>query len=313
MTLITLNGGAPNYTGFEFNNTISLLNEIKSTLESAGWSTVTDEITASSSLLMRTAVNNTHYTWVKFTVTTNGSINNGKYLNIFGDLDGTNTTLSPNTLQLEFVESAPNYLWITTDEHGGCLCLRSFGAASGGIHFGFLDRFDSSDEFAVMIGYLWTLFRNAYSAKLYYNSSLTWRQLAEDFYKGTTLDSSNTGAKAYTHGIIDRFTTVASADACLNTAASVPQYYYFKGKQSPIINLPILSDYFHIEGKGNSNLYGNTDGTEIPPDLFCRGIVKYAVTGLASLSTQAQAIDSAGNRYLSVGSQSWQGMQIHFV
>ena len=111
MPTVYLNGGAPNYTGFVFNNTTTLLTTIKDTLVSAGWTVTTDSIVATSTLLMRGS-QLTEYCWAKFTITT-GTLPDSFLLQVQGDLLGNNATLSP-ILTLEYYTGVNNQLWLIT-------------------------------------------------------------------------------------------------------------------------------------------------------------------------------------------------------
>jgi hypothetical protein len=331
MTTIFLNGGAPNYTGYIFNQGALLLNTIRGALESAGWVTTTDNITSASWF-----ISNGNYgsdnCWVKFSVIP-GQINNQFSLLVQGDLLGNNLTLSPATTTLEFIQGGDNQLWLSCDESGGCLSIIPFSGDARGIHFGFTkNRVSGTDTKCIYVGYLNTHVKYTYVAETYYTSA-KWYHLIDsfrnmnDFLLGTNTTSTS-HSFIFAWGITDRFTcNVGGFHGSSFGYTDNRQNYLLaphRGQLSPITNKPILGDYYYVElaataGTAPAGTGINTDTALAPQVFYYRGQIRFATIGLASLPAGAQVITDNQERYLSVGSPKqsrntdefgWQGFRI---
>jgi hypothetical protein len=305
-------GSSPDYLGEAFTTSQGLLQGIRDNLVLCGWTTITDTSTgATGSILMRGVTTvNAHNCWIKFTTTVvSGS---QERLTIRGDQTGANTTLSIDaTITMDYVSGSTNYYYLTADNEAGCLVIRpnslySFRAA----HFGFLDRVETSDQYAWMVGHIYGKdYSLAFVAKGKYDSQ-NWKCLSEDYVSST---NTATNQQSFApQGIFDRYTVCHKpANDYETTAVSYsndnPGYRAYLGKLN-YNGLPILDNFFYIEGKdlaAQSGLYGATTFS-----LYYRGDVKFACTGVASLPGGSQCITTNGERYISGGDPGWQGFRI---
>ncbi len=334
MPLTFVNGGSPDYMGSSFTTTSGLLTTIRNTLVTAGWTTVTDAITASSNLLMRgvTAVNN-HNCWVEFTVKNNAGVTNGKFLVIRGWLQALGTNKSPDdSTRLAFIETADNRLWMNCNQDYGCISILSNDGQMLPIHFGFADRISNSDDSAWYVGYIASFHRNAYVARKVQDNTQIWHVTEREFTNALSLstfhstipvDFTSAVTASYSNtnylvqGLFDRYTvglgtgTGAHYVATGGLTTHVSQYS-FNGNVNAVDNLPVLGEYFHMEGK--SSLAGYTASTggsnTFAATLYFRGVIQGAVVGLASLAAGVRVIDTEGNVYLSGGGVTYQGFRI---
>lgn len=287
MPLTFLNGGAPNYSGQTFTTANDLINHIETTLVSAGWVSIT-KVVGTSVLLKGTSQTNNHNCWVEFIYA------DTSYLHVRGWLEQAKTNGSPQSTTLgtgifcRVSIGFENRLWITANSDAGCICIIPNSAPAQGVHFGFLDRIDTSDQWAWMVGNIGNVVTsgsipNAYSAKDKYslsnNISSNWRSIAIDMpmtrqwgtYDATWADT-NTGRRNYD-------------GACL------------------------IRPYFWLEGRVTSPSEASV--STAPNSPYFRGNVQYAYTGMASTSAGTFGTDPiSGFRFMSVGDSSWQGMRI---
>lgn len=337
MTTVYLNGGAPDYLGYIFDNETSLLSVIKSTLESAGWVTETDAISSNKRLTMKGELSGS-YCWIRFS--TLETATPGLFtLSIRGDLTGNNTTLSPDTLLLNFNDNVNNQLWLSVDESGGCICTIPFTGRARGVHFGFVkNRVASDDNTCIYVGYLNVHTKFTYVAGNYYNST-AWHHIHDSITRTAAISDQLIGAASLGtttaaivniyHGLLDRFTVSNPGHFGTSTnELALRQYVYlrgsYRGQVSPINQKPILGDYYYIEldavnGVLPTGTQVNIATSLMPQVFYYRGNIRFAAIGLASLVAGAQVITEEGHRYLSCGSNvetqndddfAWQGFRI---
>ena len=315
MALIFKSGSSPNYSGEIFETAESLLENIRDWLQSAGWSIRDDFISGSELLVMEGFSDNSDSCFIRFTISDRTGILNGKQLNIQGDLDGSNSTLS-ESLIFEFIEDASNIIYLTADIGSFCILVESYELILNSGHCGFLDQPDASlDTFGWMVGRIDWRVNNAYWAKSFRNGT-NWRRVGDDYWYADNM-SDQRNQVSY-GGLWDRYcvsltetTNEYSAnnggyhkDYSRNTG-----YYGNKGAISPITNLPLLGEYYYLEGRGY-NKYGDDFAENEPPPLAFRGIVRHATIGIASLPAKMQVTDKSGNRYISTGGFGNQGFRI---
>lgn len=309
MTVYFFNGGSPAYLGQVFTTSTSLLTTIKDNLLSAGWSLQSDQISANSYVIMKGTTDNTHYCWVKFSTFVQ-SAGVEERLRIQGDLDGNNTTLSGTGIYLSYKPSVNNYLYITADNDSGCICIYpDTSLVTRGGHFGFIDRIDTSDQYAWSVGDLdITGLDNKYVAKSKHNNT-NWRQISDDFSGSDNCTTMGTNSCAPIQGIFDRYTvayTFGATSPLTNTATSNAAYQAYNGRVNPVTNYPILDSYFYLEGRGSTTAYGSSMGG----GLYYRGDIKHAVTGIASYVGAVQLVTTDSQRFISAGGVGWQGFRI---
>lgn len=306
-----LNGGSPDYTGFEFNSEIALLTAIKTNLESAGWTTALDDISGNQSLKMQ-GTDNGDNCWVLFETNNDPSETFGKILTIKGDLLGDGATLSPG-ISLQFIDTASNLLWLTADAGSGCLAVRSYTGAITSAHYGFLDRPDPAlDPTAWMVGHLFYKQDTAYFADLFGYLGNSW--------KSPYSLANNADQPMFTAGTFDRYTVASSQPSGGGNSWNLaqghnPAYSAFNGQVNGIDDKPILGDFYYIQGQNGSSPYddgndGYNSNFNTPPKLYFRGSVKFAVIGLASISGGVHVTLANSQRYISGGGRGWQGFRI---
>lgn len=304
------NGGSPNFLGQLFTSSSELLTLIRNNLLTENWVTHNNQISGGNFVIMRGQTTNNHNCWVRFS-TSVVSAGVQERLTVQGDLDGNNTTLSASGVTLNYRPGANNYLYLSCDNDSGCLCIFPDPALTvRSCHFGFVDRIDITDQWAWYVGdFDVTGLNNKYAARSRHNLT-NWRQISDDFSGSTgfsTLNSST--ASPPLQGIWDRYTISqfsAHSPIFSGIGSTNAAYLAYNGRTNPITNLPILDSYFYIEGRGSNTAYGSgmTGG------LHYRGDIKHAVTGVASYNGGVQLLTIDGQRYLSGGTQGWQGFRI---
>lgn len=297
MPTIYLNGGSPNYTGAIFTNATELLALIKQTLEDAGWLTITYD-PGVNLFIKGTTLINSHNCWVEFAIS-------GTTLTIRGWLEEAKTNGSPNSIHIHsFVIGANNRLWLTADEDSGCICIFSDSTGvSAGSHFGFLQRIDTSDQWAWMIGRIHALGHlYAYSAKSKHNLA-NWKLLSADYYQCGLVADSRQVEPSSTYDFVchGQVGSISMTDANSGQNAFVNAHL---GRRN-YNNQAVITPFSYLEGRGSMTAYGSG------LSLYFRGFVKHTFCGVASESAVAQVLDPVtNNRILSVGGSQWQGIRI---
>ena len=315
MSLIFRNGGG-SYTGETFQTDTEILQNLRDWLQLAGWTIRDDFISGSKLLVMQgNATDNNDTCFIEFrTEDITGELN-AKELKIRGDIDGGGSTLSPE-FNFKFINSSANIIYLTADDDSFALYIESNDGVYNNGHFGFLNRLDpNTDTFGWMVGRIDWRVNNAYWAKSFRNGT-NWRRVGDDYWYADNM-SDQRNQVSY-GGLWDRYcvsltetTNEYSAnnggyhkDYSRNTG-----YYGNKGAISPITNLPLLGEYYYLEGRGY-NKYGDDFAENEPPPLAFRGIVRHATIGIASLPAKMQVTDKSGNRYISTGGFGNQGFRI---
>lgn len=272
MPLTFLNGGAPNYSGQIFTTANALIDFIETTLVSAGWLSIT-KVVGTSVFLRGTSQTNNHNCWVEFVYA------DTSYLHVRGWLEQSKTNGSVQSTSTgtfcRVAVGTENRLWITANGDAGCICIIPSSGTAQGVHFGFLDRIDPTDQWAWMVGHIGVGggVASAYSAKSKFDT-INWRAISTDM--------SNRHFGAYDDIWSDHNGRRNYDGACL-----VRPYYWLEGRAS-----------------------GDSVGT-FPNSPYYRGTVQYAYTGMASTSAGTFGTDpSSGFRLMSVGDSGWQAMRI---
>lgn len=309
--VVKLNGGAGE-PGFLFTDTNSLLVTIRDNLLTAGWTTHNDEI-ASNNRVTMLGVSGTHNAYIRFEVVDNSGVSNGKYLQVRGDLDGTATNLSGDTVRLDFIEGSDNRLWLTADADAGVVKTFPFSGDRMAAHFGFLQRLDpTNDEFAWMVGHVNTKLSHSYIAKTAIgvtNVSDVWFNQIRHFAKNS-VDDTGRGWGTY-QGIFDRYTVPCKN---VNNTYTSSNYNAFLGALNALNGLPKLGRYFYTEGRGVSGSFSVSQvyppNGVFPAQLFFRGFVKFAHIGLASQVGGFKFTTDSGKIIMSGGDLGWQGIEV---
>ena len=304
---LALGAIAPHYSGAVFTTGIEALTLIRDYLVSESWQIVTDDINNTNTLLMRGATDNNHYCWIKFSLIINVS---DRQLVIQGDLDGTDNILSP-PLSFKYDYGANNKLYLVADADSAGICIRDRYTYAGGVSFGFLERFDSTDEFAWMVAKTNNQLTDAYIARGKHNND-PWHQIGSS-YANTDLFFLTDYNGPY-QGVTD-FLTALSYGSNIDLTILNAGYYAHRGAVNGVNNFGLLTRRFYVEGTGNPNSYlpnvNRTGGI-----FYNRGYVKHFVNGLAGLAGGAFFPDERGSIYFSTGSDrelGWQGMVIKSV
>jgi hypothetical protein len=314
MTLTFLNGSSPDYTGYQFTTATELIDAIDTTLTSAGWTELA-KTSGVSWFGQGTTVVGSHSCYVEFVIS-------GSTLTIRGWHESAKTTGSPDAIHtLTFTSGSTNRLWITADEDSGCICIFNASGACFGYHFGFLQRIDTTDQWAWMIGGLHsTGYLQAYSAKAKH-AATNWKQLSADYANYSVFGTSHSNPASAPLSTLDfmaRLTVDTATNSTIggnhsvNTINTNICYLVHYGKLNYDGNA-ICDPYCYFEGRNSTTAYGAAGSTT----LYFRGFVKHAYCGVASLVAAAQATNaiapdgtSLGYRILSVGGTQWQGMRI---
>lgn len=288
MPLVFGNTGAPDHSGLSFTDGTGALTHIRTTLSNAGWTVQTN---ANGTLMMSgTSEGDTCY--VKF-------VNTGSAIELYGDLDGTDATLSP-AITLTYGSGGTNALWLTADEDSGCIYFRSDANVSSNAHFGFLNRPSPNlDPYGWMVGVLDWRYNNAYWSKSF-RQQVNWRPVGADYNNADNMNSLQMTC-AY-QGTFDQYTvSLVPINSFDNSTSSNTAFQAYKGAVSLLNDKPVLGTFFYLEGTGTRSTPTSR--------LYYRGTVKHAVTGLASLNPGEQ-VESNGERFISAGTQEFQGFRI---
>lgn len=315
MALIFKSGSSPNYTGETFQSSSEILTNLRDWLLSAGWTIRDDFITESLLLVMEGTSENADSCFIRFTIQDQIGVLNGKYISVQGDIDGSNTDLSPQ-FKFNFIENATNIVYLTADSGSFCLLTESYDLNLNSGHFGYLDQPDPSvDSFGWMIGIIDWRVNNAYWAKSF-RQSISWHNVGTDYWISDDMHDQRNQVPyvglwdRYCVGIINTIDDYYGSGGGYNTDYSRNTgYYSYKGAISPITNLPLLGEFYYLEGRGYNN-YGNNFADFSPPPLAFRGTVRHCVIGMASLPAKMQVTDKAGNRFISTGGFGHQGFRI---
>lgn len=283
------NSGFPKYDGIEFNNEIALLGIIKQSLEASLWVTIADNIATTQDLLMRGTTSNDHLCDIEFWVDSNDPNN----LVVRGLIEGIYTP----TLKLEFTPGELNKIWLTCDRDSGVICIKNRYLYSGAINFGFLERWDDTDNYAWMVAKANNRLNDAYVAKSKHDDTIA-RQIGADFANADDFSSDILNG-AY-QGILDMMTIAHPYLSFTNTNLLNAGYSAHLGQVDSITNRPILTRRYYLEGRSRINNY--------PGLLYNRGFVKHLINGFGKVTQGKIEQDTEGNVYLVTGSDGWQGM-----
>lgn len=318
MPEVYLNGGGPNYAGHAVFSVFDILDSIRSTLVSAGWTQLTTQLSAnddlSQSVLMRAnAIAGGHQAWYRFSVVSNSA----NYVDGFSiQVQGFQSPalLRPSlSYNLDYIGAGTEArLWVIANSEAACICLRAFGGLGKGIHIGFLDRVEpTTDAFAYAIGtfYMADFRLTDYAIARSAHTSTDWLLVKDSYSTNNYLLASGSAGGIPLQGNHDRHTTILRPEEHFSlTASTNAGRNAFNGRLNGLDGKAVLGEYFFVEGRSNSADYTVTGN--LSPMLYYRGNVQFAITGLASLSAFAQVEDAVGTRYISTGGLGNQGFRI---
>ena len=311
--------GDSGFDGEIFTTEIGLLQTISSTLNAAGW-TIYDDITASKIFVAEGTASNGDKCHLEFRTENDSYILDGRRLKIRGDLDNTKTEMSPDTLQLRFIEGAQNRLWLIYDNDSVVTVIKDFnGTEMMGIHGGFCDRVNPNNPFEWCVGYTDNSIQNSYVAKNPLDDTRIWDEVASSFVNTNYLSSSSNIAGTF-EGVLDRYTVCLETDSYYRYKSDSfgrPRnagLYAYNGSVNGVDAQAVYGSYFYRLGAGNPNGYGSANY----PFYFARlGNIKYLAVGAASLPGGSTGTDTSGFTYLSTGnnqinetSQAGQGVRV---
>jgi hypothetical protein len=319
MTTRFINGGEPNYLGFPFYSEIELLEKIRDEAVLAGW-TVEDDLISTQSEMTLSAISgvNAHKCYLVFKVEDNAAITYGKKLTLYGDLTGTGTSIS-STCYTTFIGGEEGRLWAAiTESHMG-ICTVGTDSNYRGIHGGFCDRVDPiNDSGAWYIGYIHQIHSN-YVARAAHNQEI-WRRLNNNnVFLDQQILSSKYRVEGGSSGCTDRYTTsqggfkaglfYVSAETIND---NIPNTYFYKGALNRGTSSAVIGNYYLPEGRNSKYDWGlKPDSTVLANTMYFRGVIPNLRVGVASLAGGSQVEDSeTGERILSTGDITWQGMRI---
>ena len=303
MPTVFLNG--TNFTGFQFTTAIQLINQMEATLVSAGWTSIS-KVSGTSLFVRGITEVNSHNCWIEFIVS---GTTPALTLTMRGWLEQAKTNGSPNSIHTAtFTEGGTNRLWLTADSDAGCICIYNSSGVSVGYHFGFLIRVDQGDKWAWMVGRLnSTGYGHAYVAKSGFNST-NWKLLSADYADGTNFSNFGQTIPLSTFDFLARGKPGNGLGSGGSFDPNPNVNNAFLAAQNGRLNYnntAIIDPYSYSEGRGSISNYSQSVA------LFCRGFVKFGYCGVASLLAGISVTDPfSGNRILSVGGTTWQGMRI---
>ena len=307
------NGGAPDYLGLSFNSSSGLLNGIKTELETAGWVTDTDDITANARLVMKGTTANGHTCFVNFEDVVNPQNASEHLLQISGSHTTAQAIVSP-PVELPWDFGQTNYFYLTADADAGCIALLPYDLTkTSSAHFAFLERFDDTNQYGWAIGLLLNEPQDKYLAK----GAITgedWKHLKDYYFNwGTSTTSNIWSSRGYQNGaelFQDIYSTIVRPydGEYLDTSTYNAGYQAYLGNITNS-NKAILYRVGYKEGFSSTNQYGKTG--QVPPRLDMQGLIKFVYGGLGFFAPGGQLVDPVtSNRYLSGGGRGWQGFRI---
>lgn len=322
MPQIYIYGSSPTFAGFTFSTASQLLNKIAGELVNAGWTITNDSITASNFFIARGVTTNGHNCWIKFTTSTVSGTQ--QRLTIRGDLDGANTTLmTDGVVYLDFDSSLTNFLYLPADQDSGAICILSGDAAVPvrSAHFGFLDRVDTSNQWAIMVGHLISWNTGTHFIAKSSHAAVNWQRFSADRENGALLTDANSSSALQIHleegqqDIACHALTLQNTSRQLNSISNVNWgYFSTAGQVNGSTNKPLLSPYYLREGRNGTTNYGSSGGGgtkagfNLAPKLYFPGVVKHCWRGAASLLEGEQilppeeiTLTSSGTSPLSLG------------
>lgn len=275
MPLHFLNG--VNYAGSLVYTTQNVLDEISAALVAAGW--INRGTSGTAVFFEGTSQTNNHKCFVEFSISTS-------YLHVRGYHDVTYSVPSPLSTSTgsssgtycRVSSGTENRLWVTANSDAGCICIiPSGGLPAQGIHFGFLDRVDPTDQWAWMVGNLVSDgLATAYSAKSKYDA-VNWRNIDTDM-----------AIASRQYGAYDAIWMLDQTGR-----------YNYDGTH-------LVRPFFWLEGRVSTSSVSTSPN---PP--YFRGNVQYAYTGMANAAAGSYGIDPiTGFRLMSTGDAGWQAMRI---
>lgn len=328
MTQVYLNGSAPDYFGFTFSTAAALIDQIETTLVSAGWTSLAK--VSGTSLFLRGVAEDggtAHNCWVEFTVT--GTSPN-LLLNLQGWLEEAKTNgsgalpLREDTSYFSFIDSTTNRLWLSADSGSLGMCIINSNGRGNGMFFGFCDRILGTDEFGIYIGEIsCRTYNTCRVAKLWYAPTNLWFLIGTGFANGADAGNASTNTNRgglhldfMSNAFYNSAVAPSSPNPVMMPASPIPSTEYMcHGRINALTGKPLIANFGLIEGE-NSNSYNtnilNPDNFErYEQTVAFRGWIKHAVTGLAGERTGYQFVAADGSRYLSVGpGWGFQGLQI---
>jgi hypothetical protein len=303
MPLTFINGGGPAYRGDIFTTGAELIDKLDTYLTTAGWTEITK--VSGTSLLMQGNSTNGHTCFVQFVIKVNSGLTNGRYLVVRGFHAQDLITGSPdNYHQFTFRESGINRLWLTADEDSGCLCIWGSTASCAGMHFGFLDRIEPTDQWAWMVGWIYSLgILYAFAAKSKHDGT-NWRNI-KAVYDYTASDDP---WSRYSVLPTSCFDAVARGKPYISYSdgTNLNAFYYPNEGKNNYTGNPLIDRYHYLEGRASTTDYAAAQTT-----LYFRGYVKYAYCGVSQHAATRITTNPFNNEViLSVGGANWQGMRI---
>lgn len=320
MTDIYLTGDAPYHLGHVFSTPTELIDQLETTLVSAGW--VTDNKVAGTSLFIKgtAPTGDTEEIWLEFTVT---GTSPDFTLEYEGWTEQAKTNGSGTYTKLNFTFGEFNRMWLACNSGAWCIMMLNSNGFSYGAHFGFVERLKSSDTGAVYIGYITTdAYLTLKVARLLYNDAV-WFPVGAGFQNGNTT-TVNPCIPAIHFDFMTRFTRMMDGTASppINSA-SISIGNVLRTTESPthgryngLNNLPVIDRYGYMEGKNTATYtadFSNSDGYERYESdaVSFRGYIYFAVTGLSGYSAGSQFLGPNNEVVISVGKANGpQGMLI---
>lgn len=329
MPLTFLNGGAPDYLGFNFTNSTDLLTEIHTTLLAAGLTSITNTPATGLIELNILALDNSDSHAIRFETNINQNV---LELIVTLSYDSTFTTNSP-AYKLFAENNQSNRLWLTCNSDHLVMCIQEFSGLCHGLHAGYLLRLDANDTYAFVIGipctsaYKLDAFNgqapqshrfNYTIAKSFHTNSTDWFAPATYFWRNNSESGGSypdlSQGPYFGCGFMNRHanTILAFGSAVSNSSQNAGRNNHI-GNSNGLNNKTILGEYYAIEGSdtGNQQSYTlNEPGKALGEKLYFRGVVQNVVVGMSHLLGGIQIEDEIGQRFISTGGLTYCGIRI---
>jgi hypothetical protein len=327
MPLTFLNGTPPDYLGFSFTNSTSLLTAIHDTLVTAGCTSLTNTPGSGIVELLFNATDNSDNCAIRLTT----SIPVAGRLRLSVRMAHTSSfTILSNEWRLECTNGSTNRLWLTCNQDHLAMVIQDFSGSCQSLYAGYLLRLDPSDTYAFVIGIPNTV---VYDNSTSFNGQATNSnffsiQIGRDFstnsinwfypqlgYFGSL--SFNAGGRVspingpyFGFGFINRHCVAHLPAVDSNqTSSSNAARNCLNGNSNGLNNKTVLGEYYFVEGNTTDSSYGTNKGI-LPPELYFRGVVQSVTVGMSHLLDGVQVTNNLGQRFISGGGLTYQGIRI---
>jgi hypothetical protein len=289
------------YSGVAVSSAIQLLNAIKAGFETAGWTTLLDDITNSQELNVR-GVDNGDFCYLNFSIQSGAGANDS--LIVIGDKDGLGASFG-GTKAIPFAKNGTGRLFMTADASALDLCIFNPETTTASIHGGYLSDRLGQKAFEWMLGYLDIWLTNAFHAESAFGT--TWMENRLFYYPGV---ESQTNPRGGYNFLWDSQSLAINSSSYSSVSSTAFGYSPWLGNVDAVTGQPNLGTYGYLEALAANHSSYVVDISRATA-LHNPGKVKFAVTGLSSKPAGYQFRPAnSTTTYLSAGGEGWQGFKI---